>query len=359
MRKVAGLDVHGKQCTFVVQDEAGLVLAQGEFPTTISGVADFVAEHELAGCSVAMESGAVSGFVARQLIANECTPVIVDAAEVRAKARSKRQKSDRRDSFEICDGFRRGIFVNVVHLPDATSQALRDALCQRRYFVQAKNGEVFAVKALLRRAGLAGLAKTLTSKAAFTRLLAEPQLDATLKRHIERHYEMWKTGQAQILAFDKELEEIAKPVSEDVARLQTVPGVGPIVAMTAKAYFADPSRFEDAKHAASYTGLVAQTYNSADRERYGHITRRGPRELRAMLVEAAQHARRKSHPLRAFYLRIAAKKGPKVAICAVAHRLARILWAMLKNGAEFDVKKLGLPSSEAWTRLQQGVVKAA
>lgn len=353
MKRVAGLDVHGKQCTFVVQSAGGEVLAQGEFPTTISGIADFVAEHELAGCEVAMESGAVSGFVARQLCANDCKPVIIDAAEVRAKARSKRQKCDRRDAFEICDGHRRGIFVSIVHLPDATSQALRDALCQRRYFVRMRNAEVSAVKSLLRRAGLAHLPKTLTSKAAFERLLNEPQLDATLKRHIERHYEIWKTAQLQIAAFDEELEQTAASVSEAVERLQTVPGVGPIVAMTAVAYFADATRFADAKHAASYTGLVPQTYNSADRERYGHITRRGPRELRSMLVEAAQHARRKGHPLQKFYSRIAAKKGPKVAICAVAHRLARILWAMTKDGTDFDVTKLGLSKCDAWAKLEE------
>lgn len=352
MFKVAGLDVHGKQCTFVIQNDMGEVIGEGVFPTTIAGIADFVAEHELEGCFIGLESGSVSNFVARQLLANKCKPVIVDAAEVRAKARSKRQKSDRRDAFEICDGLRRNTFVSIVHLPDATSQELRDTLSQRRYFVRARSAEVISVKAQLRRSGQAELCRAMTSKKAFESLLKEPQLDTKQKQQIERHYAVWQCLQEQVAALDKELQRIAKPEQESINRLKTVPGVGDMVAMTTVAYFCNPSRFSDAKHAASYTGLVAQTYSSADRERYGHITRRGPRELRAMLVEAAQHARRKGHPLNAFYLRIAAKKGPKVAICAVAHRLSRILWAMMVRGTDFDPSKLGLRAhGDKWVKL--------
>jgi len=351
MKRVAGLDVHGKSCTFVVQNGKGETLSRGEFATTAEGVAEFTRTQKLRGFDVGMESGAVTPFVARQLAAAGARPVIIDAAEVRKKARSKAQKSDSRDAFEICDGLRRGIFVNVVHLPNATSQALRDALLARRHFVRIKNREVNAIKALLRKSGLATIYRTLASAAAFERLKAKPQIDASMRVRIEQHQALWNIAREQEAALDEELDRIAKVVQADVERLQTVPGVGPIVAMTALAYFAEPERFEDAKHAASYTGLVAQTYNSAERERYGHITRRGPKELRAMLVEAAHHARKKTHPLHAFYWRIAKKKGPKIALCAAAHQLARILWAMLKHKTPFDVRRLGIAPSAAWNEL--------
>ena len=65
-----------------------------------------------------------------------------------------------------------------------------------------------------------------------------------------------------------------------VHRLETVPGVGPIVALTAIAVFADVSRFGSAKHAASYSGLVPSTFQSGDRDCHGHITKRGSAELR-------------------------------------------------------------------------------
>ena len=73
---------------------------------------------------------------------------------------------------------------------------------------------------------------------------------------------------------------------------ETVPGVGPIVALTAIAVFADGSRSEIAKHAASYSGLVPGIFQSGERDAYCRITKRGSAELRAMLCEAAHHARR-------------------------------------------------------------------
>jgi transposase len=72
-----------------------------------------------------------------------------------------------------------------------------------------------------------------------------------------------------------------------VKRLETVPGVGPIVALTTIAVFAEVSRFESAKHAASYPGLVPSTFQSGERDAHGHITKRGSAELRAMLCLSA------------------------------------------------------------------------
>ena len=88
----------------------------------------------------------------------------------------------------------------------------------------------------------------------------------------------------------------AQAVAGAEARLQTIPGVGRIVALTLIAALADVTRFPSAKHVASYAGLVPSTNQSGDRDRHGHITKRGATELRAMVCEAAQHARRPSHP---------------------------------------------------------------
>ena len=125
-------------------------------------------------------------------------------------------------------------------------------------------------------------------------------------------------------------------------RLETVPGVGPIVALTAIAVFAEVSRFASAKHAASYAGLVPSTFQSGERDAHGHITKRGSAELRAMLCEAAHHARRPVHPLHPHFARVCARRGYKTAVVAVAHRLCRILFAMLRDGTDFSVIRVGV-----------------
>src|SRR5439155_5542435 len=112
-------------------------------------------------------------------------------------------------------------------------------------------------------------------------------------------------------------------------RLQTIPGVGSIVASTAIAVFSDIGRFPDAQHAASYAGLVPATYPSGARDAHGRITKRGAAELRATLCEAAHHASRPDHPLPPYFAPLAARRGYKMAVVAVAHRLCRIIFAML------------------------------
>ncbi len=114
------------------------------------------------------------------------------------------------------------------------------------------------------------------------------------------------------------------------------------MAATILAVFSDVARFPSAKHAASYAGLVPATYHSGDREAYGAITKRGSGELRAMLCEAAHHASRRHHPLNPYFAKLCAKRGYKLAAIAVAHRLARIVFAMLRDGTAFDVRKLNV-----------------
>ncbi len=125
-------------------------------------------------------------------------------------------------------------------------------------------------------------------------------------------------------------------------RLQTIPGVGSVVAATALAVFADVRRFPDVKHAASYAGLVPATYQSGDRDAHGRITKKGAPELRAMLCQAAHHASRPTHPLHPYFAALCARRGYKLAVVAVAHRLCRIMVAMLRHETEFDVTQLAV-----------------
>ncbi len=91
--------------------------------------------------------------------------------------------------------------------------------------------------------------------------------------------------------------------------LQTLPGVGPIVALTLIAALADVTRFPSAKHVASYAGLIPSTHQSGDRDRHGRITKRGAPELRAMLCEAAQHARRPTQTLNPYFAKLCVRRG--------------------------------------------------
>jgi transposase len=337
-RYYVGLDVHSRQSTYVVESATGRVVGTGAVPTTTAGLTKLRDQYRLPpDTAVALESGPIAFFVARELRRLGLTPRVIDAFEVRRKAYRPNQKSDRRDARELCEGLRRNQYRGIVYVPSPAHEALRALIARRRHFVRLQTIEINAAKAAVRAAGLTPLLRgVLNSEAAWTKLAARLQQHPEVRLALEHHHALWRCAGERVAAIEEALQRATQPFRAALTRLQTVPGVGPIVAATVVAALADVTRFPDAKRAASYAGLVPTTYQSADSDRHGRITKRGPAELRAMLCEAAQHARRPGHPLHAFFVRLCVRRGYKMAVTATAHRLCRILFAMLRDERRFD-----------------------
>lgn len=343
MARYVGLDAHSKSCVYVIQDENGKVVGEGSVATTIPGLHLLRARYELPpGTRVALESGTMAFFVARVLAGLELDPLVVDAHEVRSKALRPNQKCDRRDALELCEGLRRGTYRSVVHVPPAAIEQLRETLGRRRHFVRLKTMQVNAVKRLLRATGCQPLARSLRMDAGWDRLLKAVADDASLLGFCRAHRAVWRCAHEQVATLEASLDVLPAALQRDLDRLQTVPGVGRIVGLTVLAVFSDVQRFPTAKHAASYAGLVASTFDSGERVQHGHITRRGSSELRSMLCEAAHHAYNPNNPLNPYFSSLCVRRGYKMAVVAVAHRLCRILYAMLRHGTDFDLTKLNV-----------------
>jgi len=135
-------------------------------------------------------------------------------------------------------------------------------------------------------------------------------------------------------------EEYATRLGDPVVRrLQEIPGVGPIVALTTVAELGDPGRFKDSRAAAAYTGLVPSEHSSGQRRRQGHITKRGPTQLRRVWVQAAQAAMRmRSHPLTPWIHRLIYRRGRQVAVVALARRLFRWAFALWRDQKKFQLE---------------------
>lgn len=343
MQRYVGLDTHSKSSVFVIQNCRGRVVGEGKVPTDREGLQQMRDRFDLpAGTQVALESGTVAFFVADRLKELGLRPVVIDAREVRVKASRPLQKSDRRDARELCEGLRRGIYRSIVSVPPPGIRLLREALGRRRHFVNLKTAEVNAVKRLLRSEGKAKMARSLQVASGWTKLLESLSDAPRLQSFVAQHFAVWQAAHQQVHALEATIEEISQPWRETLSRLMTTPGVGTIVAGTALAVLFDAERFPSSKHVASYIGLVPRTNQSGDRDHYGHITRRGSSELRAMLCEAAHHAHRPNHPLNPYFTRLCARRGYRMAVVAVAHRLSRILFAMLRDGTTFTAEKAGV-----------------
>jgi len=337
MQQYVGLDAHSKNSVFVIQNEEGKILGQGRVPTSVSGFREMRDLNQLTpDTPVALESGPVAFLVVDYLTELSLRPVVIDAREVRVKASRPRQKSDRRDARELCEGLRRGIYRAIVSVPPKEIRAMRDAISRRRHFVKMRTGQVNAVKWLLRSKGKGILARSLRAEVGWTRLISAISDAPALQAHVRQHHALWCCAKDQVALLEDEIRELGRPWQKELDLLDTVPGVGTLVASTALAVFFDAHRFPSAKHAASYVGIVPSTNQSGDRDHSGHIIKRGSREMRAMLCEAAQHAQRKTHPFHSYFIRVRFRRGYRMAVVAVAHRLCRILFAILRDGVPFN-----------------------
>jgi len=343
MEVYVGMDVHCKESVFVAEDGEGKVVCEGRVPTTAEGFRLLRTKYGLEpGTSVALETGTSAFFAVRHLARLEFEPVVVNAHEVRKQASRPNQKSDRRDAIELCEGLRRGSYRSIIHVPDANVQRLRQTLSRRRHFIRLMTRETNAVKHLLRSEGLGDLARSLKTEVAWDRLHKRLAFAPELQGLLSCHHEVWSCCRKQVEHLDGELEELAKFFPEAMRHLRTIPGVGTIVGLTLIAVLSDVERFPSAKHVASYAGLIPSTYQTGERNYQGRITKKGSGELRAMLCEAAHQAAKARSPLHPYFAKLCAKRGYKMAVVAIAHRLLRISWAMLRHGTEFQVERLGV-----------------
>jgi transposase len=138
-------------------------------------------------------------------------------------------------------------------------------------------------------------------------------------------------------------QQIKNESAEDevIQRLQSVPGVGPIVAFAFVSHVG-AERFENASQVSNYLGLVPRVYISGETVRYGRITKRGNGYLRALLVQAAWALTRtrKGGKLkeRFEYMTLEQSKSKKKAIVAIARRLAELLYTMMRDGTQYVSK---------------------
>jgi transposase len=121
-------------------------------------------------------------------------------------------------------------------------------------------------------------------------------------------------------------------------RLRTVPGIGPLTAVAFVATLDNVARFRDARQVRCYLGLVPSERSSGEQQRRGRITKCGNPRMRWLLVEAAWRLIRSQRPeaaeLKAWATGLA---GRRIAVVALARRLAGILYALWRDEAPFQV----------------------
>jgi transposase len=297
---------------------------------------------------ILIEASTESEWVARCLEAHGHEVIVADPNYAPMYAhRSRRVKTDRRDARALAEACRIKAYRKAHRAADDRRHvrgrlAVREALVQtavREALVQTRTKYISLVRALLRREGLRVRPGTSSS---FVERVGELEIPKPLGREIAPILKLMAPLNRQIERATKDVEKIVHQDST-VRRLCTAPGFAATIDM--------PERFKGAHQVEAYLGLVPRELSSGEKQRKGRITKRGDRRTRCLLVEAAWALLRTRRPavapLRAWTERLAARRGRRVAVVALARKLAGILYAMMRDETEFNDKY--------WTAKTEGV----
>jgi transposase len=250
-------------------------------------------------------------------------------------SRSRKVKTDKRDAAALAEACRTGIYRRA-HRASAAARDLRRSLRVRSHLVRQRSQTICLLRSLLRQEGLrlaSGSAERLLKR------LDQVLLPAPLAAAVSPLRAVLAQLTALLIDADTTVEERASsdPLTQ---HLMTAPGVGPVVALTFQAVMDTPARFGgDAGRASAFLGLVPSENSSAERQHKGPITKAGPTELRALLVQASWVVWRgrgaAGAALRAWAHALAARRGRRIAVVALARRLSRILYALWRDRTDF------------------------
>jgi transposase len=246
----------------------------------------------------------------------------------------RRVKTDSRDTAALAEANRRG-WYRTTHRLSRAQRTMRQRLGVRRQLVRMRSGLISHLRAVLRQEGLRLPSGT---TAAIDRRLDRTTVPPAVQAVLTPLLEALRALTPLIAREDRALRQVA---AEDpiVVQLQSVPGVGALVGLTYRAALDRVDRFPSAGHVSSSLGLVPREYSSAERQHRGHITKAGSSEARSMLIQAAWSCW-KSRSVRATRFRawadaLAARRGVRIAVVALARRLSRILYAIWRDGTTF------------------------
>jgi len=242
-------------------------------------------------------------------------------------------KTDRNDARGMAQMMRAGLY-RLVHVKTLRSQKLRMLLTHRKLLQSKAIAIDNDLRGTLRNFGLkVGVVSAMKFEARIKELVENfPDLAVI----VEPLLIVRRVLREQIGILHRRLLAVVRD-DEVCRRLMTVPGVGPVVALTYRATVDVPARFRKSKSVGAVFGLTCAKYQSGEIDRSGAISRCGDEMMRVMLYEAAQSMLRstKWSWLKAWAMQIARRRGMKKAIVALARRLAVIMHRIWVDGTEF------------------------
>jgi transposase len=330
----AGLDVSVKETSVCIVDDTGKIAREVKVASEPEALLAVLKNPGYRFKRIGLEAGPLSQWLF-SVLAEASLPVIcVETRHMRAVLKAQINKTDRNDARGMAQMMRVGLY-RPVHVKTLRSQKLRMLLTHRKLLQSKAIAIDNDLRGTLRNFGLkVGMVGAARFEARIRELIEDFPDVAVL---VEPLLVVRRVLREQLGILHGRLLAVVR--DDDVCRrLMTVPGVGPVVALTYRATVDVPARFRKSKSVGAVFGLTCAKYQSGEIDRPGAISRCGDEMMRTMLYEAAQsmliHSTRWSW-LKAWAMQIARRRGMKKAIVALARRLAVIMHRIWVDGTEF------------------------
>jgi len=330
----AGLDVSVKETSVCIVDDAGKIVREARVASEPEALLQVLTNTIYRFKRVGLEAGPLSQWLYSALAEAGLPVICVETRHLRAVLKAQINKTDRNDARGMAQMMRAGLY-RPVHVKTLRSQKLRVLLTHRKLLQSKAIAIENDLRASLRNFGLkVGMIGTMKFEARIRELVERLPDLAVL---VEPLLIVRRVVREQLGILHRRLLAIVG--DDDVCRrLMTIPGVGPVVALTFRVTVDVPARFRKSKAVAAVFGLTPAKYQSGEKDRTGAISRCGDEMMRIMLYEAAQSMLVRTAKwswLKAWAMKIARHRGMKKAIVALARRLAVIMHRVWVDGTAF------------------------
>ena len=347
-RRFVGIDIGKRDYTMAIIGKNGkMSIHKGK--TSIQGRHGLYRLLEESD-KVALEAGNLAFIMAREIQKQAGSEVRVLNSAKLTFIWDAPTKTDKEDAMKLAHLVqeRGDQKLPIVPLPSEKEMERREVLANYGREVRDRTKAINRLHSLFVKQGHTTLAKrqlatVQKAQKAIGVLIGQEREDAD---YILLHLELYEK---RIKALKEKIQKEAK-ADEDMKLLQSIAGVGPVVAYAYVAHVGDGSRFCKGAQVSNYLGFVPRLYYSGMTERHGHITKRGNGYLRGLLVQAAWSTVRSSQGgslrERYRYLTLFQGKSKKKTIVSIGRRLAELMYTVLRNKTNYEPQPWKGPSND-------------
>ncbi len=333
--KYSGIDLHSNNCVVLVTDDSDRVLFQRRLPNRLQEVLDALAPHrgELAG--VVVESTYNWYWLVDGLQENGYRVHLANTAAIKQYDGLK-HSGDVSDAAHLAQLLRLGILPTGYILPKA-ERAARDLARKRLQLVRCRTAQVLAVENLFARNTGARPSSNVVKRFA-PEDIERSGFDPDVTLAMQANVGVIRTLNQEIERLERRLQERVT-LHPEFALLKSAPGIGETLATTIMLETGTVARFAKVGNFSSYCRCVDSTKVSNGKKKGEGNTKNGNKYLAWAFIEAAHFAVRFCPEAKRFYERKKARTNGIVAIKAVAHKLARACFHMLREQKPFELKR--------------------